>query len=193
MSLKALVKVSKVSNLSDARYCAGMGVEMLGFRVISGQEYYMPPELFQDIRGWVSGPKIIAELYGVTTHEEIDFVTQTYAPDYLELTYDEYNRFKAGIALPCIVYVPLRDLPGVFITKENRNVSYLLTDEQTTCSDLPAGCAALIRISSPEKLQNKLSQKCFQGFVLDASGGTRPGVTNYDELGEILEALEEED
>ena len=31
MGLKTLVKVSEVNNLSDARYCAGMGVEMIGF------------------------------------------------------------------------------------------------------------------------------------------------------------------
>ena len=29
--LKTLIKVSNINNLSDARYCAGMGVEMLGF------------------------------------------------------------------------------------------------------------------------------------------------------------------
>ena len=192
MPLKALVKVSKVSNLSDARYSAGMGVEMLGFRVISGQEYYMPPEHFQDIRGWVSGPKIVAELYGVTTHDEIDFVMQTYAPDYFELSYTEYKTFQASLHLPCIVSVPLTDMRTTIITEDEGKVSYLLADEQTTCSDLPVKYSALIKISSLETLQEKLSANCFRGFVLEASAETRPGITNYDDLGEILEALDQD-
>ena len=31
--LKTQVKVSSITNLSDARYCAGMGVDLLGFPI----------------------------------------------------------------------------------------------------------------------------------------------------------------
>ncbi len=31
MALKTIVKVGNITNLSDARYCAVMGVDMLGF------------------------------------------------------------------------------------------------------------------------------------------------------------------
>jgi phosphoribosylanthranilate isomerase len=34
MPLKTFVKVGCITNLSDARYCAGMGVDMLGFRAV---------------------------------------------------------------------------------------------------------------------------------------------------------------
>ena len=44
--LKTLVKVGEINNLSDARYSAGMGVELLGFalkhperKVITKEEY----------------------------------------------------------------------------------------------------------------------------------------------------------
>lgn len=33
MALKTFVKISGVNNLSDARYCAGMGVNQLGFNI----------------------------------------------------------------------------------------------------------------------------------------------------------------
>ena len=42
--LKTLVKVSGIENLSDARYCAGMGVEFLGFPLAQ-----IPFEKFQEI------------------------------------------------------------------------------------------------------------------------------------------------
>src|SRR5688500_2450084 len=107
MPLKTIVKVSHISNLSDARYCAGMGVDMLGFRVIPGIDHYLAPELYQDIRGWISGPKIIAELYGVTHPAQVEDVITTYAPDYFELSYAEYATFGNLLELPCIVYHPL--------------------------------------------------------------------------------------
>ena len=60
MPLKTFVKVGSITNLSDARYCAGMMVDMLGFRSVEGQEGYIKPAQFQEIRGWISGPLVIS-------------------------------------------------------------------------------------------------------------------------------------
>lgn len=189
MPLKTLVKVSKISNLSDARYCSGMGVEMLGFRVIPGKEEYMPPELFQDIQGWISGPKVIAELYGLSNPEEIEFAIQTYAPDYFELTFSEYKSFRQALSLPCIVYLPFGTINAELINND-ANISYILVDEQTRCSNISTPYPVLIKIASLEKLNEKLAEGCFKGFVLEGPKELRPGVTNYEQLGSILEALD---
>jgi len=190
MPLRTIVKVSHISNLSDARYCAGMGVEMLGFRVIPGAENYMSPEVFQDIRGWISGPKIIAELYGLTSQEQIDTVIRTYAPDFFELNYTEYRTCGHLLTLPCIVYFPL--VAESVSVKDERKISHILVDEQTTCKDIPATRPVLINVTSEKKLNEKLAEGCFRGFVLEGPKELRPGVTNYDQLGGILEALEED-
>ena len=44
--LKTIVKVSEVNNLSDARYCAGMGVEYIGFSMDN-----VPFEKYKEMRG----------------------------------------------------------------------------------------------------------------------------------------------
>src|SRR5690349_969235 len=85
MALKTLVKVGKISNLSDARYCAGMNVDLLGFRVVTGQDHYVSPELFKEIRGWFTGPAIVAEAYGIQKNEDLPAIIQQYLPDYIEL------------------------------------------------------------------------------------------------------------
>ena len=189
MPLKSIVKVSHISNLSDARYCAGMGVEMLGFRVISGAEHYMPLQAFQDIRGWISGPKSIAELYGISNPEQIVSAVQTYAPDYFELTFDEYKTFKDMLSLPCIVYFNLAREIGSL--QYDTNVSYLVLDEGSSCTDVSAtDIPVLIKISALWNLNEKLAEGCFKGFVLEGPKELRPGVTNYDQLGTILESLE---
>lgn len=192
MPLKSLVKVSKISNLSDARYCAGMGAEMLGFGVIAGKQDYLPPDLFQDIRGWISGPKVIAELYGISNPAQIELVVKTYAPDYFEMTLSEYTSYRHVLSLPCIVYLPIGTVDTESINKDT-NISYVLVDGQTRCSHISTPYPILIKISSTDELNEKLSEKCFKGFVLDGPKELRPGVTSYEQLGGILEALDSEE
>src|SRR5690606_27876233 len=91
MMLKTQVKVGNISNLSDARYCAGMGVDMLGFAVIPGQEDYVPEPLYQDLRGWISGPAIVAELYGITPEMNLQAILQAYQPDLVEVFPDDLH------------------------------------------------------------------------------------------------------
>jgi phosphoribosylanthranilate isomerase len=188
MPLKALVKVSKISNLSDARYCAGMGVNMLGFRTIPGQEHYMPPEIFQDIRGWLSGPKIVAELYGVSSAAQIDFIMLRYAPDYFELTYQEYLSVGKFLSLPCLVHFPE---PESLVEKDkDSRIHFTVADEDTQCQDITGSRPVLVKVKNVDSLLKKLSEGCFKGFVLEAPQESRPGITSYDELGTILEALD---
>ena len=190
MPLKTTVKVNHISNLSDARYCAGMGVEMLGFGVIPGEQNYMPPDVFQDIRGWIAGPAIVAELYGISSVDQIDTAIRTYSPDYLELTFAEYKAFKDNLTLPCMVYFPAAELP----TKEvEEKISHALVDARTSCKNITSfRIPVLIKIDTLSQLQDKLSEGCFKGVILEGPGEQRPGITNYERLGGILEALEEE-
>ena len=77
--LKTLVKVSGVNNLSNARYCAGMGVDMLGFDMDS-----MQIEQFHEIKNWVSGVKIVGE----TKNESADYILEKidqFKPDLIEI------------------------------------------------------------------------------------------------------------
>jgi phosphoribosylanthranilate isomerase len=64
MSLKTTVKVSGINNLSDARYCAGMGAAMLGFDCNPASANYLPPEKVREIAGWVAGVELVGEVAG---------------------------------------------------------------------------------------------------------------------------------
>lgn len=58
MALRMPVKLGRVTNLSDARYGAGMGVSYLAFPINQGIEL----QAFKEIAGWVSGPALVAEV-----------------------------------------------------------------------------------------------------------------------------------
>src|SRR5882672_2338725 len=68
------VKVSNVTNLSEARYCAGMGVDFLSFPISS-----IDPKTYQEITGWVAGPKFGIEV----SSESISSVLQ-YKADFID-------------------------------------------------------------------------------------------------------------
>jgi len=63
MTLRTLVKISAVTNLSDARYCAGMGVEMMGFNIDPNSPKFISSEKFKEISGWVAGVKFVGEYH----------------------------------------------------------------------------------------------------------------------------------
>lgn len=191
MPLKTSVKVSHISNLSDARYCAGMGVELLGFRVIPGEVHYMPPHVFQEIRGWIAGPAIVAEMYGLTGTDQISEVMQKYSPDYFELSYDEYRAFHTALPLPCLVYFQDTRLGNTI--GDDEKIVFALVDGHVSCNDVQAFTKpVLIRLSTLDQLPDKLSAACFKGVVLEGPEEKRPGITNYEQLGGLLEALDEE-
>lgn len=168
-----------------------MGVDVLGFRVLPNDEYYVSPAVFQDIRGWIAGPRIAAEVYGISSGEQIAEVIKTYAPDYFELAWNEYERFRSDLTLPCIVYVASAEQARSVGREEN--IVYLLVDEDVACDDLGTlAFPVLLNIRSLDMLTEKEAEGCFHGYVLEGPRQTRPGITNYDELGTILEALEEE-
>lgn len=56
-----LIKASRITNLTDARYFAAKEVDFLGFNLEEGTEGYLDPMYMKAIREWVEGPKIVGE------------------------------------------------------------------------------------------------------------------------------------
>jgi phosphoribosylanthranilate isomerase len=187
MPLKTVVKVGNISNLSDARYCAGMGVDMLGFCAIEGQPNYISPKLFQEIRGWVSGPKVVAEIYGISSTEMLAAILKDYAPDYFELSEKEFAVYAPHISIPCIVSITNKDLTS--LKKEERSIAYLLLEDESLAAGVDK--PALLKISSHHNLLEKLQQHALTGVALNGTLEIRPGFKDYNELADILELLDE--
>jgi phosphoribosylanthranilate isomerase len=189
MALKTLVKVSNITNLSDARYCAGMGVDFLGFRVIEGQSGRLDPKSFQEIRGWITGPQIVAEVYGIQDVSQITGILENYLPDYFELSLEDYIRVGSSITLPYILNIGAgQALPAFLVSSP----AYILTDISPSSSKFIPDHDVLAKVSTMEELNNIIQHTGISGICLTGGSEIRPGLKNYDELSGILEALEEE-
>jgi phosphoribosylanthranilate isomerase len=191
MPLKTVVKVGNISNLSDARYCAGMGVDMLGFRVLEDQENYISAKLFQEIRGWVSGPKVIAEIYGIVSHQQLATIIADYAPDYFELTLAEYKKLHSSLTLPALISITTKEAQEIEVPTEN--IAYFIVpgDEETDLNAVPLAAPVLLKINSTLKLQEKITHPSIGGVALSGTPEIRPGYKDFDELADILELLDE--
>jgi len=189
MPLSTTVKVGNISNLSDARYCAGMGVEMLGFSVIEGQRHYVSPKLFQEIRGWVSGPAVVAEIYGIQSKEQLADIVENYQPDFFELDENEFNRFGSLLGKPCIISVDNADTASA-----DSSVGYYIVDEALIASlrDQSFTRPVLVRASTAHQALQILSMYPVSGLALSGTPEERPGYKDYDQLSSILEQLEED-
>lgn len=56
-----LIKASRITNLTDARYFAARDVHFLGFNLDEGTAGYLEPSTMHAIREWVEGPAIVGE------------------------------------------------------------------------------------------------------------------------------------
>ena len=58
-----------INNLSDARYCAGMGADKLTFVLDPGLPEYLDTKTVKELAGWIAGVELIGEFDRLNAHE----------------------------------------------------------------------------------------------------------------------------
>lgn len=197
MPLKTLVKVGSITNLSDARYCAGMGVEMLGFNVVTGHESFIDAKKYQEIRGWVTGPAVVAEIYNLNP-ESLSEIVENYAPEYLELAVKDLNILPSEISTPLILKVDedtFTNQQSVINSRKNQIAHVIIDQSEASAEFITAVSNQFSVLLSPEKdvnINSVLDALPVKGIALNGSQEIKPGLKDYDHLAEVLELLEEE-
>lgn len=194
MKLLRIVKVGNITNLSDARYCAGMGVDMLGFCVVENRPGYVSPAAFQEFRGWFAGPSIVAEAYGIADANTMHGIMQNYLPDFIELSVDELPFMD----IPSIaLMVAIRNMPVYQflekLTAVHTQVAYVLAEENMPASyieELAGYYPVLLRLNGPLNRQHLTLP--IKGFALAGGTEEKPGLKSYDSLADVLEQLSED-
>jgi phosphoribosylanthranilate isomerase len=201
MPLQKTVKISNVTNLSDARYCAGMGVDMLGFSVDENSNNYTIPQKLKDIRSWVSGVQIVIETNAPTT--DLLEVIEMYNPDMVQTSDLELlQKLKKQTEKPLILSIEAnQDADTIFdiCEKYSNIVQYFLLEsrsETTLSGDWPDFLGLLskqfsVLLGFGITPQNVLTLPCV-GIALSGSQEERPGYKNFDDLRDILEMLEDD-
>ncbi|CAH0995375.1 N-(5'-phosphoribosyl)anthranilate isomerase [Emticicia aquatica] len=200
MALKTLVKVSNVTNLSDARYCAGMGVEMIGFVMDKHSIDYTSPEKMKEIKSWVAGILIVGETQSVD-YEEIKAFLQAYEIDILQITDATLLPQITDLGKPIILKLDFESAYlEDYLERYSQFVEFFLVDggelsdfARYTLKEYAFNYPIVLDFGvTSNNVTELLTEMPVKGIALKGSNEIRPGYKDYDELSEILEILEED-
>jgi|GEM_PF-6425369 len=193
--LKTTVKLSHVTNLSDARYASAMGIEMIGFCLDPNDEDYVTIETCQEIASWISGVSFVAELENLkgSYHDlpEMFSYVETSEPQLIQTQ------------IPAIYFMDLYniEIDEVFgILDEEMNVEFAMMVIKAPFRKLKLLADRVYQMARSHKLL--IQTECnpwvidyvFEninpyGLQITGSKEERPGFKDYDELETILDYL----
>lgn len=193
MRLKTKVKVGNITNLSDARYCAGMGVDLLGFP-IGNSEGEISIETFKEIAEWVAGPEFILELSDTIDHALLQKVTQMESIKHIQLNMDQFKSLgssQQGKSL--IVLTNLNEWKLRHNELKKETIAYLIIEDKKLIWDEIEVINKAIPVIVPHShlpADTDPSQFPIAGIALEGTNEDKPGQKDYDHLAEVLEMLE---
>ncbi len=205
MGLKLKVKVSEVNNLSDARYCAGMGVDMIGFHLDTNHPRFIELSSVREIVNWVHGINVVGE-FSVINVDNINYLAEELNLDYVQLPSTVMAEELARLNRPAIVRIDLRngqeETVDQLLETLGAFVSFFLleSDEMDSIEALEvnlkrwASQYPVILGIGIEKERLSFIEDYINPAAIALKGGDeiKPGLKNFDELAEILEELENE-
>ncbi len=198
-----LIKASRITNLTDARYFAAKEVDFLGFNLEDGAEGFLDPLYMKAIREWVAGPQIVGE-FDRTPASTVLEAAAFYGLDAVQVTRTDELAALGGLTV--ILSVPAaagyQEVDRVF-REAAPYVRYFLLDftavpetaavllEQAGAwqqlfvqypallhLDLPAaGIAAVLKVLTPA------------GLAFRGGDEERVGIKSFDEIDAVFETL----
>lgn len=200
MTPKKFIKIRGVNNLSDARYCSGMMVNVIGFNLDANQKDGVNIDSFKAITKWIQGPKIAGEFDNM----ELELIRKYLSLIDLDIIETCNPSFLA----------PLIDTGKEVYLKINLDS---LVNEKALFNKIKEGQTAnKIVVYSPEKSKNEKllinllnytkNEQIINGFNLDlsqidfwpsieimATPEDKPGYKDYGEVMDVLEHINGED
>lgn len=210
MALKTFVKISNVTNLTEARYCAGMYVDLMGFTLEPGDEHFLNPQAFREITDWLSGLHYVGEFSTSNPEAILEQVRAYDSIEYIQVE-EEYHlhelartsSYKLILKKRVHTNEQLRELlPLADFLKKSDILLLIDTDnpdrfpyiDWQTIHALAQSCDILLGFGfTVDTVEQVLKDTEVKGIVISGGKEIKPGVSDFDELAELLERLETDD
>jgi phosphoribosylanthranilate isomerase len=216
MALQTKVKVSGINNLTDARYCAGMGVDMLGFCIDETAKEFIGFKKIEEIIQWISGVQFVGEIFGGQSKFSEQMLSYNF--DFLEvnelhlpqiIANQEASKQATLLHLPLPDVANLADLRAKITNLQlsQTKISYFLlhstqhidllksqnknlqTELALLCKQFPIFLGEGFDISADNVL-DLLQVIQPAGIVLQGGQEIKAGLKDLDNLADVLEKLE---
>lgn len=220
MALQTKVKVSGINNLTDARYCAGMGVDMLGFCIDQTAKEFIGFKKIEEIIQWISGVQFVGEISGGQSKFSEEILSYNF--DFLEVNelqlpqiIENITENIAASKQATLLHLALADITNLrasianlqlfqnkisyFLLNSTQNIDLLNSknkDLQTElaflCKQFPIFLGEGFHISADNVL-DLLQVIRPAGIVLQGGHEIKAGLKDLDNLADVLEKLEVND
>ena len=196
-----VIKASRITNLTDARYFAAREVDFLGFNLEEGTASYLDPVYVKAIREWVEGPGIVGEF----SREPVSVVREAaafYGLDAVQVTEAYADQLAALEGLTVIMTLESgHDTGSILRLLEAAKPfvawflvgfgSAVLTAEETDfwskcCKTYPVLIETEATAGEVPELVRSLGAA---GLSLAGGEEEQVGVKSFDDIEEIFEAL----
>ena len=187
-----------INNLSDARYCAGMGADKFTFILDPALPGYLDTKTVKELAGWIAGVELIGEFDHLNA-SNINAIAADCALDAVLLRSPRTANELAEIAPP--VYMELaadnaamaQSLPGSLlglVVELPESVSAeTVTELGKRASQRPLWLGPGLL---PDRARDLASQLPLAGLVFPSGDEVKPGLRDFDQLEAVFEALETE-
>lgn len=206
MALRTSVIVNGINNLSDARYCAGMGVDIVGFNLKLDDPERVQPATLKEIAGWISGVQLAGE-FERAKPEIINEMAEEFGLNYIQLDTPYLIDEIEEIARPVIqkifidkdtVESELLEMMELYSSVVDSFIIYSndFTSVDETNTKFLADIAKQFKVYigfgiDKDNVTNSLKQINPAGIGLQGGHEIKPGLKDFDELQEIFEEIEE--
>ncbi|HSI76003.1 MAG TPA: hypothetical protein VK957_08905 [Lunatimonas sp.] len=209
MALKTFVKISNVNNLSDARYCSGMYVDLMGFAIEPTDENYLSPDAFKEITDWLSGLQYVGEfttsdpsliLETVSAYDGIQYIQIDEESHLQKLARSEYKlilnkRVGTDDQLSDLLPLALRlKETGVILLIDTSDSDLYVNPDWDIIREIAQNCEVLLGFGfTADTVEMILDTTQVKGIAMKGGKEIKPGIKDFDELADTLEKLEIED
>lgn len=206
MALQTQVLVSCITNLSDARYCAGMGVDLLGFALEPDHPDYVPPEQFREITQWVEGIRLVGEISRAIASDVPDLLAAYPVELLIIQAADNWVALhQTGISLICKVewkpeysltqfeetYGWLKPYVDYFLLTWDAAPEVVFLDTYLPIREIASRYPVLVGFGIDEESAKVwAANDTIRGIALRSSQEAKPGYHDFDQLAAVLEAIE---
>lgn len=206
MALRTSVIVNGVNNLSDARYCAGMGVDIIGFNLKLDDPNRVQPETLKEITGWVSGVQLAGEFVRARPDQINEFADE-FGLDLIQLNFpyliDEIEEINRPVIQKVFINKDtvaneLLEMMELYSSVVQAFIIY--SDDFTSIDDTNSKLLQSMAKKYPiyiafgvnkENINETLTSIKPAGIGLHGGHEVRPGYKDFDELQDIFEEIEE--
>lgn len=185
-----------INNLSDARYCAGMGADKLTFLLDPALPGHLDAKTVRELAGWVAGVELIGE-FDQLSAPEINALAAECALDAVLLRRPRPAAELAEIAPPVYWELTTETLIGASPLPASP-VGFVLELADAASAATLAALRALARQRPlwlgpglhPQRAGALAAQVGVAGLSFPSGDEVKPGLRDFDQLEAVFEALE---